>query len=79
MDERNEFLIMLDPSNDNTASDMRSVMSTYPDNRPIFDNVIAIYSDDDFQKIMRDMITLLYGKEFLISETGDNIFGQGNF
>ncbi len=75
----NEYLIMLDPSNKKTANDMRSIMSAYPDNRPIFDNVIAIYSEDDFQKVARDMLTLLHGREFLINEVGGNIFGQGNF
>lgn len=79
MDESNEFLVILDPSSEKTPKDMQSIMSTYPDNRPVFDNAIAIYSDDNFQKVMHDMTTLLYGREFLINEVSGNIFGQGYF
>lgn len=78
MDESNEFLVMTDPSSKSTASGVRSITSAYPDNRPAFEKVIAIYSDDGFQKVAHDMLALLYRNEFLISEVTDNIFGQGN-
>ena len=80
MDDVKELVVVLDPDDAAIKDRIETILEHFPDNRPIFDNVAAVYVGYEvrFEQVAEQIRSLVKPCDYAVFEVS-NRAGEGDF